>query len=154
MKGLDDIFHIGHVVEDLDTAVADFESRFGIEVSRPAFDLEVVDGLVRGEKQSFTARFIFLGIGGTELELIQPVSGVSPYRLFLDEAGPGVHHLAFLVDSIDERLAQVRARSVAAGPLLLDARLGADGRFVYVDGAAHGVAIELIEPPSDIDLNA
>jgi hypothetical protein len=154
MAGLDDIFHIGHVVEDLDAAVEDFHRRYGIEVSRPAFDLEVTDGLVRGEPQSFTARFIFLGLGGTELELIQPLTGTSPYALFLEEGGPGVHHLAFIVDSIDDRVTQVRAESGLEGPLLLDAKIGADGRFVYVDHTAHGVAIELIEPPSDIDLRA
>jgi methylmalonyl-CoA/ethylmalonyl-CoA epimerase len=153
VPALPPIFHVGLVVADLEASMAAFGASYGLERSRPTFDLEVEDGLVYGEPQSFVARFAFLSLGGTELELIQPISGVSPYALFLEQHGEGVHHLAFIVESIDAQLEQVRGEG-GSPTLLLDAKIGADGRFVYVENTASGVAIELVEAPSDIDLSA
>ena len=32
-------------------------------------------------------------IGGIEFEIIQPIHGVNPYSKFLEERGPGIHHI-------------------------------------------------------------
>ncbi|WP_448332505.1 VOC family protein [Streptomyces sp. DSM 41534] len=42
--------------------------------------------------------------GASEIELIQPLKGRPPYTEFLDLHGEGVHHLAYVVKSIDQYL--------------------------------------------------
>lgn len=50
------------------------------------------------------AHYGFLSAGGIQIELISPVSGDSPYATFLRERGEGLHHLAFVVASIDKQI--------------------------------------------------
>ncbi|WP_399896944.1 VOC family protein [Streptomyces sp. BBFR51] len=77
-------------------------------------------------------------------ELIQPLDGRSPYTEFLDLHGEGVHHLAYVVGSIDQFLEALRATG-EAGRVTFEATIAGQTRFVYLDGLAHGPAIELIE---------
>ncbi|MFD8337957.1 VOC family protein [Streptomyces solisilvae] len=48
--------------------------------------------------------------GASEIELIQPLKGRPPYTEFLDLHGEGVHHLAYVVEGIDQYLESLRAR--------------------------------------------
>lgn len=54
------------------------------------------------------ARYGFISIGASEIELIQPLTGRSPYTEFLEANGEGVHHLAYAVESIEQYLAALR----------------------------------------------
>ena len=141
-----ELYHVGLVVEDVDAAAfsslpvlgtADFYRRFTSRIS---------DGLLRGTRVSYTAEIGLLNLGNVRLELIAPNGfDPSPYRAFLDERGPGVHHLAYVVPSIDARLEAV----VAAGghPIVaFDGLLekGA-GRFAYIEGLMEGVTVEFVE---------
>lgn len=139
--------HIGIVVADLEAASRDFSRRYALDQHR-LVDLQVDDALVGGERISFSARYAFHSLGNTDIELIQPLDGRSPYTEFLAEHGEGIHHLAFVVASIDAHLEQLRAERSDC-TVLIDATT-ADGavRFVYVDGTAHGAVLELIERSS------
>jgi methylmalonyl-CoA/ethylmalonyl-CoA epimerase len=141
------LFHVGFVVADLEAAGADYERRYGIPVER-VFDLTVEDAELDGAPARFSARYGFLPLGNTDLELIQPLEGDSPYSRFLAGHGDGIHHLAFVVDSIDAYLEHLRATEAGA-ELVLDARVPGGLRFVYVDGTAYGTVLELVEMPED-----
>ena len=138
------LYHVGIVVADLEGAGRDLERRYGHAQER-VFDLQVEDALVHGRRRSFSARYGFIPLGNTDIELIQPLEGESPYTEFLDEHGEGVHHLAFVVDSIDAHLEHLERESPDLS-IMLDATI-MDGasRFVYVEGTAHGAVLELIE---------
>jgi catechol 2,3-dioxygenase-like lactoylglutathione lyase family enzyme len=41
-------------------------------------------------------------VGGVQLELVQPVDGLSIYRDWIEEHGEGLHHINYLVHSADE----------------------------------------------------
>ena len=69
----------------------------------------------------------------------------NPYNEFLADNGEGVHHLAYIVDSISAYLDHVAVPEEIS--VVLDAALPMGGRFVYVEGAAQGPLIELIEMP-------
>ena len=92
-------------------------------------------------------RVAFVAVGETHLELLEPVDASSPVARFLESRGPGVHHLAFSVPSVDGALAEVRRRG---GRVVDDrARPGARGRRV---GFAHpsafgGVLVEFVVGP-------
>jgi catechol 2,3-dioxygenase-like lactoylglutathione lyase family enzyme len=137
------LYHVGLVVADLEAAGVDFGSRFGLTQER-VMDIPVEDALLDGEPRSFSARYGFLQVGGTEVELIQPLEGDSPYSRFLTAAGEGMHHLAFVVDAIDPWIERLRTSSPGFS-VHLDARIGERARFVYLAGTAHGALIELVQ---------
>ena len=85
--------------------------------------------------------------GGTRIELVEPADEDSPVARFLDRRGPGLHHLAWKVDSIEEALQQLRARNVR----LIDEapRPGSHNTtiaFVH-PSATGGVLMELVQDP-------
>ncbi|HXQ48799.1 MAG TPA: methylmalonyl-CoA epimerase [Thermoplasmata archaeon] len=127
--------HVGIAVPNLAEALAQWRPFVGEPESPPE------------EVPSNRVRVVFLTVGGTHLELLEPTEPSSPVARFLASRGPGVHHLAFRVPSVDRALADVAAR----GGQLVDrtARPGARGRRV---GFAHpsafgGVLVEFVEGP-------
>jgi catechol 2,3-dioxygenase-like lactoylglutathione lyase family enzyme len=139
---LPSLFHIGYVVRDADAAITELQHQYSLPVSRSTIEGRWKDALFRGQRCSFGADYHFLSFGNTELEVIEPEQGDSPYTEFLDATGGGVHHLAFVVGSIEEYLAAVPAATV-----LLDAEMPGGARFVYAEGMLQGVLVELIQRP-------
>ncbi len=140
------LHHVGIVVEDIATAAADYERRWHVTAG-PVYDLTFPGAQVRGRQSELSARYSFIDTGASQIELIQPVSDASPYTDFLEaNGGDGVHHLAYFVDSIDDHLDQLRTAGEPTD-FVLDAVAPGAGRFVYLDGLAHGPVIELIENP-------
>jgi methylmalonyl-CoA/ethylmalonyl-CoA epimerase len=136
------LFHIGYVVRDADAAITELQHQYSLPVSRSTIEGRLTDALFHGQRCSFGVNYHFLSFGNTELEVIEPVTGNSPYTEFLDATGGGVHHLAFMVDSIGEYLAAAPTATV-----LLDAEMPGGVRFVYAEGILQGVLMELIERP-------
>jgi hypothetical protein len=125
-------------------ASADFENRWGVTTER-VIDLDCEDAVFRGTKARVRARYGFIATGASEIELIQPLDdGPNPYNEFLAEKGEGVHHLAYVVESITAYIDRLEG---ADHKIVLDAALPLGGRFLYVEGAAHGPMVELIEIP-------
>src|SRR3569833_936561 len=93
----------------MDEADRDVPSRFGLPGIVRRATLHFADALYRGTRISFAALFCYVELGNTSLELIQPIgSDPSPYRDVLEERGESVHHLAYVVPSIEERLSTAR----------------------------------------------
>jgi methylmalonyl-CoA epimerase len=98
------------------------------------------------EKQQVTASFSTLG--GVAIELITPTGEESPVAKFLTSRGPGIHHLAFLVDDLlaeRERLVTLGYRPLGDAPTL-----GAKGKWVqfFHPKETAGVLIELCQYPT------
>ena len=86
-----------------------------------------------------------LSAGDALVELLEPHRPDSPIAKFLDQRGPGIHHLCFAVPDLDAALARCRT----AGLRLIDEtpRVGAEGKriaFLHPSGT-DGVLIELSE---------
>jgi methylmalonyl-CoA/ethylmalonyl-CoA epimerase len=138
--------HVGIVVASMDEAGRDAASRFGFPGIVRRATLHFADALYRGRRISFAADFGYVELGNTSLELIQPIgSDPSPYRDVLDERGETMHHLAYVVPSIEQRLVTAREAGASAS-IVLDGQLpDGQGRFVYVEGLVHGALVELLE---------
>ncbi|HET7290848.1 MAG TPA: methylmalonyl-CoA epimerase [Vicinamibacteria bacterium] len=125
------IDHLGIAVPSADEAARAFEALgFAVEETH----------LVPTEK----VRTVFLPVGESHLELLEPTEPSSVIARFL-ESRKGLHHLCVLVDDVDAALRELKARGVQ----LLDAepRIGAGGcrvAFVHPRSAA-GVLLELKE---------
>lgn len=127
--------HVGIAVENLAAAIDRWSPLLGAPDAPPE------------EVPSQRVRVAFLSAGETHLELLEPTAPDSPVGQFLARRGPGLHHLAFRVPSVDAALADVERR----GGRLVDraSRPGARGRRV---GFAHpsafaGVLVEYVEGP-------
>ncbi|SDD72429.1 VOC family protein [Nocardioides lianchengensis] len=92
---------------------------------------------LRGRPVDFTAHVSLGYAGDLQLELIEPVSGPTIHREFLDRNGPGLHHLCFAVDDVD---AACRRAEAAGVPVLMrGSMMDGEIEFAYVDGSASGV---------------
>ena len=145
-SGLPDLHHIALIVTDRDRSLAKFQEGFGFGRTH-VFDAQFPKARVSSGVTGFNLRIGFTWMGNTLLELQQPVDDRSPHATFLKERGEGMHHLGFLVRSIEFELDKMAAtRGGERPPLLVDA-MAADGvSWCYVEGEyANGAVIELIE---------
>ena len=94
------IDHIGIAVEDLEA---------GLEFYRDALGLEY-KGQEEVEEQG--VKVAFLKIGESKIELLEPLHDGSPIAKFLSKRGEGIHHIAYLVDNIDEKVSEMDAEDV------------------------------------------
>jgi methylmalonyl-CoA/ethylmalonyl-CoA epimerase len=132
---------IGVVVEDVDRAIAFYQSAFGLgpfdvmEIGAP----NVWD---RGEEKPIKARLAFTTLGGVQLELIQILEGDSFHLEFLREHGEGIHHLGFFVKDFQAKLEQAKAmgfKVLQADPFGM--------AYAYLDTRQPGgIIFELITP--------
>jgi methylmalonyl-CoA epimerase len=129
---LEGIHHLGVAVADLDEAVDTWRRLFGAELERR----ETV------EDQGVEAAL--MRVGGDRIELLASLAPDSPVGRFLEQRGPGMHHVAFEVDDLDREL----DRLIAVGAELIDERprsgaFGLDVAFVH-PRATGGVLAELV----------
>jgi methylmalonyl-CoA/ethylmalonyl-CoA epimerase len=131
---IEGVNHISIAVENIERAIALFESLFGLEVRhREYIEAYGVD----------TAAFT---VGGTEIELVEGKTSDSSIRKYVEKNGPGIHHIAFAVKNIEEAIASLKASSVR---LIDDApRTGKEGsRVAFIHpSSTHGILFELVEP--------
>jgi hypothetical protein len=145
------VHQVGIVVESVERAIAGHARLLGLgetEWRRDDFGPESVEQLwVRGAPAEFSIRLGFAG-SDPELELIEPVSGPSIYREWLDEHGEGLHHLAVVVAS----LAAATEAMEEAGFAVIQAGTGfapnGRGGFAYYETErALGYVLEAVEMP-------
>ena len=110
------IEHIGIAVKSIEESRKFYEEVLGLECYKIE---EVADQKVK------TAFFM---VGQTKIELLEPTDPESPVAKFLEKKGPGVHHIAYAVDNVDEALQNTEAKGVQ----LIDkrGRKGADGMTI------------------------
>lgn len=145
-SGFPDLHHIGMVVKDRDRALAGVENAFGFGRAH-RFDLKSPTMRVSNGVTGFDLRAGFVWMGNTLLEFLEPVDDWSPHAAWLRERGEGMHHLAYLVRSIDHELdAIAAARGGVHPPLLVQGDGSESVRWVYLEGeVANGAVVELIE---------
>lgn len=125
--------HVGIAVSDLDAALDGYRDRYRVE---PLYR-EVIES--EGVEQAM------IPIGGSFVQLLQPLGSETPVGRFLSKQGEGLHHVAYAVTSIDDAIAHL---SATGGDFEdLEPRIGARGqRSVYVRPAdLGGTLVELVE---------
>ncbi|HEX9374390.1 MAG TPA: methylmalonyl-CoA epimerase [Roseiflexaceae bacterium] len=125
--------HIGFAVRDIDEAIAFYSNTFGVT------EWERIPMPERHQVVAATR------IAGFMLELIAPTSDEAAFAKYLRERGPGMHHVAYLVDDIEAALAEAKARGVQ----LID-EVPRPGLYNHLVAFLHpkstlGVLIELVQ---------
>ena len=127
--------HVALAVPDLDAALTEYSRLFGAE---PIYREVVAE---QGVEEAMIA------VGGSFIQLLQPLSSDTPVGKFLEKRGEGMHHIALAVADIEAALAHLKAEGVR----LVDEeprRGGRGARIAFVHPKAFaGTLIELVESP-------
>jgi catechol 2,3-dioxygenase-like lactoylglutathione lyase family enzyme len=142
--GTTTVVQIGVVVRDLDSKVRAWRDLFGL----PAPEIKITDpntfpnAEYKGVPTSATARLAFFDLGQVQLELIEPIGEPSTWKDKLDEGDEGLHHIAFHVKRIHDRVAFL----VSKGLPLIQRGDFPGGSYAYLDGAQQlGLILELLD---------
>jgi methylmalonyl-CoA/ethylmalonyl-CoA epimerase len=131
------IDHVGVAVEDIDAALALYRDGLGMPlVHRETVAEQGVDAAL-------------LDVGDGHIELVAPLAPDSPVGKFLSRNGPGLHHVAYRVASVQQAL----EACAAAGMRLIDEtpRTGIRGsRVAFIHPASTGgVLTEIVQPATE-----
>ncbi len=127
------IEHIGIAVKSLEESIPYYENILGLK----CYNIE--------EVKDQKVKTAFFKVGDTKIELLESTDPEGPIGKFIEKKGEGIHHLAFAVKDIDEKLTEAESKGVR----LIDktSRKGAEGLNI---GFLHpkstfGVLTELCE---------
>jgi methylmalonyl-CoA/ethylmalonyl-CoA epimerase len=127
------IEHIGIAVNSIADALPFYEKVLGLK----CYNIEEV-----ADQKVKTAFFM---IGQTKIELLESTDPEGPVGKFIEKRGEGIHHIAFAVDQIEDKLREAEA----AGIRLIDStpRKGAEGLSIAFlhPKSTFGVLTELCE---------
>ena len=141
---LKEFSQVALVVKNIEASANRLAELFGVAVPKanttdPA---EKAHMIYRGAPTEARAKLAFFRLGQISLELIEPLDGPSTWRDQLEVHGESVHHIAFGVQDIRGKLADLASEGM---PLIQKGEY-TGGRYAYVDsGAALGVILELLE---------
>jgi catechol 2,3-dioxygenase-like lactoylglutathione lyase family enzyme len=138
------IAQIGIVVKDIEKSSEAYADLLGVDV--PQWEMtdpvELSHTQYRSRPSKARAKLAFFQLGNVVIELIEPVGGPSTWQEFLDAKGEEVHHIAFEVKGMDERIASLEGKGIR----LIQRGDYTGGRYSYLDGAPQlGVILELLE---------
>jgi methylmalonyl-CoA epimerase len=129
--------HVGVAVDDFEAAIALYRDTLGI----PLVHRETV-----AEQGVEAALF---DVGESHIELLSPLGPDTAVGKFLARKGPGLHHVAYRVESVEAALAALSK----AGMRLIDEqpRTGIrNSRVAFVHpSSTGGVLIEIVQPADD-----
>lgn len=134
---LTNLDHVAIAVYDLDAAIEEYRRLYGIQP------------LYRETVETQGVEEAMLPVGGSFVQLLQPLGPTTPVGKFLERHGEGLHHVAFAVADIDHALAHLAAEDAR----LIDRQARPGGRgariaFVHPKQTT-GTLIELVEIDPD-----
>lgn len=136
---------VGIIVDDIEKAAEAWSNFLGLD---EAPRISIAEGheskptVYRGNPSNAKARLAFFQLDNITIELIEPLEGSSTWREYLEENGPGIHHIAFEVDNMNH---SVQLFGEAGIPEVQHGGWGT-GEYAYMDGSGSlELIIELLE---------
>jgi len=94
------------------------------------------------------AKLAFFHMGQLDVELIEPIDGPSTWKDQLDQHGDSLHHIAFVIRGMQEKIAYLDSKGIP----LIQRGEHTGGRYAYLDGVAQlGTVLELLENDGNDD---
>jgi len=127
------IHHVGVVVADLEQAMTFWRDLLGLPLVKTA----VI--------QDQGVRAALLNAGGSEIELLEPLTPENGVGRFLARRGGGLHHVCFETEDVAGELERARAKGIQ----LIDQkpRPGLAGMICFLHPkATRGVLVEYAQP--------
>lgn len=135
---------LGYVVEDLDASLKAWTEQLGVGPWLVIRNVPL-QSVFRGRPSTPRIDLALGYRGDVQIELIhQTNDAASPYLEFIQRRQFGLHHIAFLVDPIDEAVRQGQASGLE---MICDINMPNGGRYVYFASPVPGEqsCIELLE---------
>ncbi|MDP4127058.1 MAG: methylmalonyl-CoA epimerase [Bacillota bacterium] len=128
------INHIAIIVKDIEKALIPYREGLGLKET----EIEYVE--------SYNVRVVFLPIGDTQIELVQPLGDEGEFVEFLQKTGGGLHHIALEVDDIQKTLQNMEGLSISMKDR--SPRPGAHNSIVAFakPEGFEGVPVEFVQP--------
>lgn len=142
--GTTTVTQVGLIVRDIEARAQAWADILGMPVP-PIIVTDTVDVAqteYAGAPTTAQAKLAFFDLGQVSLELIEPIGEPSTWKDQLDRHGDSLHHIAFQIKGMQDKLAYLDARGV---PLVQRGEY-TGGRYAYVDGGEKlGAILELLE---------
>lgn len=139
------MMQVGIIVADIEKAAEHWAAFLGLEETpqiRMASSSERVPTEYRGEPSDASAKLAFIRLENITIELIEPVGDHSTWSEFLETKGEGVHHIAFNVRDMNDRIREFGKREIP----MVQRGGWATGEYAYMDGGKNlGLIVELLE---------
>jgi hypothetical protein len=142
---------LGIVVRSMEDALASWgaEGHFAPGWRLWTYSPNTVEELIyRGQPGRFSMR---IALGGTapQVELIEPIDGPSIYHEWLQQHGPGLHHIGFYVSDLRASIARMVARGFPLAQSGVGTGRDGTGGFAYFDTVeVLGYFVEAIVVPT------
>lgn len=130
---MEKVDHIGIAVKSIDDSLPYYTETLGLKL----IHIE--------EVPSEKVRVAFIDSGNVTLELLQPLDETSTIHTFIEKKGEGIHHVAFGVSNIQDRLNELKEKGVRL--IQETPKAGAHGAqvaFIHPK-ASGGVLYELVD---------
>jgi methylmalonyl-CoA/ethylmalonyl-CoA epimerase len=142
--GTSTVTQIGILVHDIEKTAKVYAEFLGVEptfVITGNYDEAQTEYL--GKPSHARSKLAFFTIGqGLQLELIEPDHEPSTWRHDLDQYGEGVHHIAFVVEGMKDKVLKLAKNKM---PLLQKGEY-TGGRYAYIDANEDlKLVLELLE---------
>lgn len=142
--GTQRIAQIGIIVHDIEAASQTYANFLGVDKPKWFWTdhVEVAQTEYNGASSEARAKLAFFNMGSVQLELIEPDHHPSTWRDFLNTHGEGVHHLAFVVKDLKNRISVMEKD----GMRLQQKGEYTGGRYAYMDTTESlKILLELLE---------
>lgn len=131
--------HLGIIVKDAERSIKVFKNFFDLKDD----EIRIIPStLTKGE-----SKYAFMPAGGTELELIEPIS--ESFKKMLGNPVEGINHIAFTVKDVEEAVRLMEKKGVRLGHVTKDGILNMEGicKVAYFNPEDTGdILIEFVEP--------
>jgi len=127
------IEHVGVAVKSVDESIRVFRDILGIPMEKVY------------ESDAIKTKIAFFPVGGSTIELVEPLDPESPVAKFIQKRGEGIHHICLGVEDIEAALRHYESQGIEL--INKTARKTEDGRLIAFlnPKSTHGVLIELEE---------
>jgi catechol 2,3-dioxygenase-like lactoylglutathione lyase family enzyme len=138
------IGQIGLIVENVEEAARAWADVLGLPM--PEIDevdtVDVTQAEYEGEPTTARAKLAFFKFENIDVELIEPLGEPSTWNDQYVEHGNSIHHLAFRIKGMQEKLAYLKSKGI---PLIQRGEY-TGGRYAYTDAVdSMGMILELLE---------
>lgn len=138
------VTQIGIIVNDIEKSSQELADFLGVE--KPKWQItdtfDKANTQYKGTSTQARAKLAFFNVGSLDIELIEPDNEPSTWREFLDTHGEGVHHIAFNINGMKEKVINLES----SGMKLVQSGEYTGGRYSYIDSLKQlKVIVELLE---------
>lgn len=142
--GTTTVTQVGIIVQDIEAKARAWSDILGLPLPEiivtDTFELARTE--YQGQPTTAQAKLAFFHLGQVDLELIEPIGEPSTWKDQLNQHGSSLHHIAFQIKGMSEKIAYLDAKGV---PLVQRGEY-TGGRYAYMDGNNQlGAILELLE---------